>query len=370
MKLGTLLLRNAVIGLTQLEAALRNQVLYGGRLGTNLVELGFVELDLLADYLSELSGLPVATQELLDETPKEALDAIGPELAHDLGVVPLGATPDGALAVAMIDPNDADALAMIGERVGASVAPYVVPELRGLYYLEKHYGRPRQARFIRAGAPKRPSGPIPPADERRKMQPAGGLVMPPPVRLEPRRRRTNTAATSSPPPLQSPAISYGIACERIDAATHRDHIADALVDFARGRFDALVLFIVRDGNALGWRAHVATPIGLTAPIEELSLPLGGASSLQSAHDALKSFVGQPPQNAKPIEGRLWQVIGADPPPREIAVSPITVKQRVVNLVYAHAVGGGPLPPEMAVQLGELAVRAQTAYVRLIRSSKG
>src|SRR5262245_9058170 len=159
MKLGTLLLRNAVIGLTQLEAALRNQVLYGGRLGTNLVKLGFVELDLLADYLSELSGLPVATKELLDEAPKEALDAVGPELAHDLGAIPLGATPDGALAVAMIDPNDAEALATIGERIGAPVAPYVVPELRGLYYLERLYGRPRKARFVRTGG-RKPTGPI------------------------------------------------------------------------------------------------------------------------------------------------------------------------------------------------------------------
>ena len=47
MKLGTLLLRNAAIGLAQLEAALRNQVLYGGRLGTNLVELGFIDLEML-----------------------------------------------------------------------------------------------------------------------------------------------------------------------------------------------------------------------------------------------------------------------------------------------------------------------------------
>ena len=54
MKLGTLLLRNAAIGLSQLEAALRNQVLYGGRLGTNLVELGFIDLELLGSYLAEL----------------------------------------------------------------------------------------------------------------------------------------------------------------------------------------------------------------------------------------------------------------------------------------------------------------------------
>ena len=39
MRLGTMLLRDAVITLTQLEQALRAQVLTGGRLGTNLVEL-------------------------------------------------------------------------------------------------------------------------------------------------------------------------------------------------------------------------------------------------------------------------------------------------------------------------------------------
>ncbi|HEY0193109.1 MAG TPA: hypothetical protein VGC42_18455, partial [Kofleriaceae bacterium] len=67
MKLGTLLLRNAAIGLSQLEAALRNQVLYGGRLGTNLVELGYLDLEMLSVYLAELSGFPIATPTLLDQ---------------------------------------------------------------------------------------------------------------------------------------------------------------------------------------------------------------------------------------------------------------------------------------------------------------
>ncbi|MEJ7604487.1 MAG: hypothetical protein WKG01_41915 [Kofleriaceae bacterium] len=66
MKLGTLLLRNAAIGLSQLESALRNQVLYGGRLGTNLVELGYIDLELLSAYLAE-PGFPIATPTLLDD---------------------------------------------------------------------------------------------------------------------------------------------------------------------------------------------------------------------------------------------------------------------------------------------------------------
>jgi len=84
MKLGTLLLRNAAIGLSQLEAALRNQVLYGGRLGTNLVELGYIDLELLSAYLAELSGYPIATPTLLDQADPALLEKLGFRLWHPL----------------------------------------------------------------------------------------------------------------------------------------------------------------------------------------------------------------------------------------------------------------------------------------------
>jgi hypothetical protein len=363
-------------------------VLYGGRLGTNLVELGFVELDLLADYLSELSGLPVATPAMLDAAPVEALELVGPELAYDLGVVPVGATEDGTLAVAMIDPADADAIATLQERAKTAITPLVVPELRGLYYLEKLYGLPRKARFIRAGV-RRSSQPAderygrtsislahshqgsssPVAGERRRTQPPGGLVMPPPATVAPRRRRnTNTQMSVPPPTTTAPVLTYTQACEKIDAATHREQIADAIVEFGRGRFDCVAIFIVRDGNALGWRAHLAGTRPAT-PVEEMSLPLGGVSALQAAHDELRPFQGVPPSPGKPVESQLWSLLGIDPPPQEILVAPVTVKQRVVNLVYAHGAGGGALPVDGTKQLCDLAVRTQSAYVRLIRSSK-
>ena len=51
----------------------------------------------------------------------------------------------------------------------------------------------------------------------------------------------------------------------------------------------------------------------------------------------------------------------------VLLTPIIVKQRVVNLVYAHAQGA--LPDTATDELCELAIRASTAYVRLIRQSK-
>lgn len=387
MKLGTLLLRNAAIGLSQLEGALRNQVLYGGRLGTNLVELGHLDLEVLSAYLAELTGLPIATPTLLDEADRALLARLGADDAHRLRAVPLGYLSDtrDTVAVAFVDPDDTAAIERVAARLGAQVAPYIIPELRALYYLEKHFGLPRRARFLRPGRP----GGEGEGEGRRRTQPAQGVVMPPAFTLEPRRKRSSSDASLPPAPPPAPAaLSFDVACERIESAPHREKIAEVFVEFAKGRCDALVLFLIRDGNAVGWRGHVGppgpTPAGTKpagakpasakpgagkTPIEELSLPLGGASSLQSAHDTGEPYIGPPPDTARPVETRLWLALGTSPEPRHLIVVPILVKQRPVNLVYAHVLGG-PLPQQLAAELTELAARAQTSYLRLIRQARG
>src|ERR1041385_6323171 len=130
MKLGTLLLRNAAIGLSQLESALRNQVLYGGRLGTNLVELGFIDLELLSAYLAELSGFPIATPTLLDDVNPALLEKLGADEPHALRALPLGYLGEGTetVAVALVEPTNEAAPDHLAKRLGARITPYVVPE--------------------------------------------------------------------------------------------------------------------------------------------------------------------------------------------------------------------------------------------------
>src|SRR6478609_7173250 len=82
MKLGTMLLRDGVISLDQLEAALRAQVLFGGKLGTNLVELGHLTLDQLALYLGRTLGVPAATQEHFESADPAAISMLPRALAE------------------------------------------------------------------------------------------------------------------------------------------------------------------------------------------------------------------------------------------------------------------------------------------------
>ncbi|MEJ7604486.1 MAG: hypothetical protein WKG01_41910 [Kofleriaceae bacterium] len=202
--------------------------------------------------------------------------------------------------------------------------------------------------------------------ERRRQQPAHGMVMPPAFTLEPRKRRPSSQLPiTGGVPL---SLSYGAACERIDTAPNREQIADTFVEYAKGRCDALVVFLIRDGNALGWHGYLSLPTQKVG-FDELSLPLGGASSLQSAHDAGAAYVGPPPSTARPVESQLWSALGTTPDPTAVIVVPILVKQRAVNLVYAHL---AMLPPsqQLITELTDLAHRAQDSYARLIRQARG
>lgn len=372
MKLGTLLLRDAVISLSQLEAALRTQVLYGGRLGTNLVELDFIDLSTLGSYLSAILGVPVATPEHLDQVDEKLIGEFGSELADLYTAIPLGMDPDdpGKLAVAMSDPRNADALEELARRCGYPIQPYVAAELRIYYYLEKYYGLTRKARFVRTGSQRQVPNHT---DDRRVTHAPHGMQMPPPVTFTPKSRRPITepgiGQMEDEAAAREPRVSYADTCEAIDTAEHRNAIGDALVSYADGRFGVAVVFLLRDSNALGWRFYSATEAGSYDNVEHLSLPLGGTSVLQAAFDSGERFRGQSPSAGQPIEKKLWEAVGARKPPHDMLVVPIKVKARVVNLVYVHGVKGEPLQDHLADELYELSLRSSDAYVRLIQAAK-
>lgn len=375
MKLGTLLLRDAVIGLGQLEAALRAQVLYGGRLGTNLVELEFLDLDTLSVYLGRSIGAPVATKALFEAAPPDVIAAFDRDLAELYLAFPLGpdASHPEALAVALADPSDIASVEQLSAQLARPVAPYVAPELRLYYYLEKHFGIARKARYLRSGTRQSLDDE---AAERRRTRAPGGIEMPKAVRFVPRRR--TTANPEPAPPLPAPEelpvlpqtrVTLDEALAVLAAADARDHIGDAFVEYAVGRFGALAVFILRDANAIGWRMYSLKGGGVQGTLEAHSLALGGASVLQAAHDSRQPYRGSAPAAGRQVERKLWDMLGAAMPPAEMVVVPVLVKQRVVNLVYAHAADSGPLPTAHVDGLIALGRAAADAYVRLIQKAK-
>jgi hypothetical protein len=87
VKLGELLLRENLIQTAQLEEALETQVIHGGRLGTNLVEHGFVKEVDLARMLGVQHAMPYASGVMLPEP--SALAVASPRFCDDQDLLPM-----------------------------------------------------------------------------------------------------------------------------------------------------------------------------------------------------------------------------------------------------------------------------------------
>src|SRR5260370_18125532 len=105
IKLGELVMKHGMVTEDQLARGLRAQQLYGSRLGTNLVELGFLSEQGLTKFLSAQLGIPAIDSGSLDSIPSDALSALPRPTAEKYRVIPLGFA-GRKLRVATPDPTD------------------------------------------------------------------------------------------------------------------------------------------------------------------------------------------------------------------------------------------------------------------------
>ena len=147
MKLGELLVKEGVITPHQLEEALKYQVIFGGKLGTNLIELDFVREDDIAKTLSRMLRVPLVSGEELHDIKQDVIDLIPREIAEQYQVVPLN-LEHRKLTLVMANPSDLKAIDEIAFRTGLIVRPAVAAEVRLILALEKYYHIPREIRYV------------------------------------------------------------------------------------------------------------------------------------------------------------------------------------------------------------------------------
>jgi hypothetical protein len=170
LRLGKVLVDLELITPDQLKQGVAAQILYGGRLGTNLVELGFVALDDVAGALARQHGVPAALRGHFDLRDRELQERLPARLAEKWKAVPIGrlAHDETRIAIAAMDPLPPDGLATQAGCHDVHSSQLVValtPELRLLYHLEAVYGVPRQIRFLRIRNPEPAPVPQPPLTE-------------------------------------------------------------------------------------------------------------------------------------------------------------------------------------------------------------
>jgi hypothetical protein len=146
-KIGEVLIERGQITRSQLGMALRAQLMYGGHLGTCLIELGLVDEDSLGQALAQASGVPYAPPDILQSIPRETIKAFPRKLAEIYEAVPLKIL-DNTLHLAMIGARNVESIDDIRFAMGYRVEPWIAPEVRIFQALERYYGIPRRARYI------------------------------------------------------------------------------------------------------------------------------------------------------------------------------------------------------------------------------
>jgi len=137
-KLGEMLVRGGLVTMDQVEKALAAQKQNGGRLGSNLVKLGFVKEEQITHLLGQQFRLATVNLASVNIEPN-VLKLVSAEVAQKYQVLPLSKI-GRVLTLAMTNPADFPAIEDIKFLTGCEVQPVVAAETSVSKALERFYG--------------------------------------------------------------------------------------------------------------------------------------------------------------------------------------------------------------------------------------
>src|SRR5918996_3318497 len=137
VRVGELLLKEKRITPAQLQEALNYQRQNGGKLGFNLVKLGFVKDEEITALLSKQYGVPSINLTQFEIDPG-IIKLIPAETAHKYQIVPLSRS-GATLTIAMTDPTNVFAMDDIKFMTGYNVEPVVASEIAVTDALQRYF---------------------------------------------------------------------------------------------------------------------------------------------------------------------------------------------------------------------------------------
>jgi type IV pilus assembly protein PilB len=159
VRIGELLLKEKLITPEQLQQALTQQKANGGKLGYNLVKMGFVKDEQITALLSKQYGVPAISlaQFKIDPT---IVKLVPTETARKYQMIPLSRS-GSTLTIAMTDPTNVFAMDDIKFMTGYTVEPVVASEVAITEAIEKYYPSSKQGAAAggKGGRPGAPGGP-------------------------------------------------------------------------------------------------------------------------------------------------------------------------------------------------------------------
>lgn len=423
MSLSSLIVQREIATIREVEEALARQVLYGGDLVTNLLEVATVDEGHITPLLAESFGMQPAPVGELPIPPDDARALVPAELCVQKNLVPLAVDRAG-VTVAVAEPLAPDVEQELSFALSLPVAQRIAPHVRVRQAIARAYGAPLERRLERLVArlsgreasvpnslppllreppvvrqpPRPPSdlpgatslsssrlaaarvAPAPREPDLREPEPAAELRVPPAAATgftptggldaapRPAAAAAAPAAPARPTKLRpvrrrrGPLVSE-VAQDEMEGAEERDGILDLYFEYCRQYFDYTALFIVQGDIAEGWDAF-----GDGVPRErvvEIGIPLDMPSMLLTARQARKPLRAAP---SKEDLDAVWTKDLGLSGRRELFVAPLVVRGRVVALLVGDG-GDGGVDAESAKEATWFAGLAGAALERVILKKK-
>jgi len=426
MSLSSLIVQREIATIREVEEALARQVLYGGDLVTNLLEVATVNEAHLTELLAESYGMQAAPPGPLPSPPADARAIVPAELCVQKNLVPLSVDRAG-VTVAVSEPLPLEVEQELSFALSLPVAQRVAPHVRVREAIARAYGAPLERRFERllarlAGTearvpnsmppllrdppavrqPPRPPSDLPGAQSlpvvhltARRSVPevrvpsvevppaaatgftpaeslgAAAAAAAPPASSPPAPRAPSASPASRPPrgsrlrPLRrrrGPLVA-DVAQDEMEAAEERDAILDLFFEYCRQYFDYTALLIVQGDLAEGWDAFGAG--ASRERIVEIGIPLDMPSMLASARSSRLPVSGRPEGDG--LDGVWTKDLGIEGR-SGILVAPLVVRGRVVALLVGDG-GEGGVDAESVREATWFAGLAGAAFERVIVAKK-
>jgi hypothetical protein len=379
-----MLLNAKMVTPAQIDDALQNRVFFGGKIGTSLVELGFLREEDLARFLGRKLMVPYISPEALLNIPAETIACIPKEMALKYRVIPLE-LKQKRLTLVMSDPADLAAVDEISFITGFVIKPMIAPEFRLLQALNLYYGLHISTRFqkiidrlqseavaaswvepvaeaaptvialpaVIAGASGATEGVIDLEEEVLRPIDAAAAGLSPAADSEP----FEGAWVEK---LQHYAID-GIS-RRLAYVEDREEIAAVVLGALALQFHCAALFIVRGDNASGWRAF-RNGVEISG-FEMAHIPFARPSVLKTVTEGKSYYLG--PLTVNTLNQRLLAALCGQAP-ASVLVMPVVVLGRVVDILYVEG-GEGDLADRLP-EVQRLLNKASLAFEILICRDK-
>jgi hypothetical protein len=345
-----------------LDTALENQVLHGVKLGTCLVEMGYVSDDAVAKCLGKKTGHDFMSRDQLLAFGSQYLSVVTPASIKKHRIIPVG-MQGGKLRIATDQEVSPRKQAELEKFLGRTIEPVAVSGYAVDYFLEQMFGIQRPGRFLSNYARVKTPENAPAVTENVNEEAAhvvidgvewkrlGDESLPEAHPLDNEAFFTATLNQDTVP------LSLSEAATQLSQAKSRDNVAKTVLDYLSNSCETAALVIIKDGMVRGWKAysnHKKLP-----EFEEFSSPLAIFPDLQQCVVTKKPYMGNIMSEETKLLLRKSHYAGG-----YSAFFPIFIQQRVIAVLLCD--GSEKQNP---AETAELCRKASYALEILVLRSK-